>query len=64
MSSREWVSDAIIDLIGETSSELVDYVLHLASKCASSHDLAASLGSTGLPKGEETDAFAKELYSR
>ncbi|KAJ2907779.1 hypothetical protein GGI21_003546, partial [Coemansia aciculifera] len=64
MSLREWVSDTIIDLIGETSSELVDYVLHLASERTSSHSLAASLSSAGLPKGEATDAFAKELDSR
>ncbi|KAJ2064974.1 hypothetical protein GGI17_000575 [Coemansia sp. S146] len=63
MSLREWASDTIIDLIGETSSELVDYVLHLASECASSIGLAASLNSAGLPKGEATDAFANELYS-
>ncbi|KAJ2882734.1 hypothetical protein H4R27_003243 [Coemansia aciculifera] len=64
MSLREWASDTIIDLIGETSSELVDYVLHLASECTSSIGLAASLSSAGLPKGEATDVFAKELYSR
>ncbi|KAJ2024440.1 hypothetical protein IWW57_003734, partial [Coemansia sp. S610] len=64
MSLREWASDTIIDLIGETSSELVDYVLHLASECTSNLSLATSLNSAGLPKGEATDKFAKELFSR
>ncbi|KAJ2742957.1 hypothetical protein GGI20_004115 [Coemansia sp. BCRC 34301] len=64
MSLREWVSDTIIDLIGESSSELVDYVLYLASECTGSHSLGVSLSSAGLPKGEATDAFATELYSR
>ncbi|KAJ2834206.1 hypothetical protein FBU31_001803, partial [Coemansia sp. 'formosensis'] len=64
MSLREWASDTIIDLIGETSSELVDYVLHLASECTSILGLATSLSSAGLPKGEATDAFAKELFTR
>ncbi|KAJ1995164.1 hypothetical protein EDC05_001255 [Coemansia umbellata] len=35
MRLHEWISDTIIDIVGESSSEIVDYVLHLASTCTS-----------------------------
>ncbi|KAJ2232654.1 hypothetical protein GGF40_000367 [Coemansia sp. RSA 1286] len=64
MSLAEWVSDTIIDLVGESSSEIVDYVLHLASKCSSAENLASQLVDADMPPGDSTTNFAKELYKR
>ncbi|KAJ1942893.1 hypothetical protein EC988_006371, partial [Linderina pennispora] len=64
MSIREWISDAIIELVGESNSDIVDYVLHLAKTCASESDLTKSLVTAELPSSPATEAFAKQLFAR
>ncbi|KAJ2159904.1 hypothetical protein GGF46_002686 [Coemansia sp. RSA 552] len=64
MSLREWVSDALIDLVGESSGEVVDYVLHLAGSCSSEQKLAEALVAADLPRGEGTTQLAHDLFTR
>ncbi|KAJ2777214.1 hypothetical protein H4R18_005269 [Coemansia javaensis] len=64
MSLREWVSDALIDLVGESSSDVVEYVLHLATTCSSEKQLAEQLVAADLPPGDGTTRFAHSLYTR
>ncbi|KAJ2725240.1 hypothetical protein GGI07_001373 [Coemansia sp. Benny D115] len=64
MSLREWVSDALIDLVGESSSEVVEYILHLAANSQSEQQLVVRLAEADLPQGEETAKFAHSLFSR
>ncbi|KAJ1902145.1 hypothetical protein LPJ66_000234 [Kickxella alabastrina] len=64
MSLKEWVSDTLIDIVGESSSEIVDYVLHLGATSMNEHDLANQLVASDLPRGEATDKFAKDLFLR
>ncbi|KAJ2307805.1 hypothetical protein IWW54_004270, partial [Coemansia sp. RSA 2705] len=64
MSLHEWVSDKLIDLIGESSSEVIDYVLHLAAQSTSEQSLTRQLEAADLPKGQATAQFAHELYLR
>ncbi|KAJ1835818.1 hypothetical protein LPJ63_000812 [Coemansia sp. RSA 2711] len=61
MSLHEWVSDKLIDLIGESSSEVIDYVLHLAAQSTSEQSLTRQLEAADLPKGQATAQFAHEL---
>ncbi|KAJ1731311.1 hypothetical protein LPJ61_002595 [Coemansia biformis] len=64
MSLHEWVSDALIDLVGESSSDVVEFVLHLASTCASEQLLAERLVAAELPRGDGTAKLARDLYAR
>ncbi|KAJ2396197.1 hypothetical protein GGI05_001234, partial [Coemansia sp. RSA 2603] len=64
MSLREWVSDTLIDIIGESSKDVVDYVLHLAARCDSVDSLKLELVAADLPSSAETEKFAQDLYKR
>ncbi|KAJ2611788.1 hypothetical protein EV177_003316 [Coemansia sp. RSA 1804] len=64
MSLHEWISDALIDLVGESSSDTVDYVLHLASSCSSEGALVEKLVASDFPKGESTVRFGRNLYQQ
>ncbi|KAJ2389116.1 hypothetical protein GGI23_005903, partial [Coemansia sp. RSA 2559] len=64
MSLHEWISDALIDLVGESSSDTVDYVLHLASSCVSESTLVEQLVESDFPKGDATSKFGRDLYQR
>ncbi|KAJ1753853.1 hypothetical protein LPJ79_000140 [Coemansia sp. RSA 1821] len=64
MSLQEWVSDSLIDLIGESSSEVVDYIIHLAATCSSEQKLIQQLQAAELPHSSETAKFASQLYTR
>ncbi|KAJ2551273.1 hypothetical protein EV175_003751 [Coemansia sp. RSA 1933] len=57
MSLHEWVSDALIDLVGESSSDTVDYVLHLASSCPNENALVEQLVALDFPQGDATSGF-------
>ncbi|KAJ2655055.1 hypothetical protein GGH99_007236, partial [Coemansia sp. RSA 1285] len=64
MSLHEWISDALIDLVGESSSDTVDYVLHLASSCSSEGALVEKLVASDFPKGESTVQFGRNLKGK
>ncbi|KAJ1765222.1 hypothetical protein IW140_006463 [Coemansia sp. RSA 1813] len=64
MSLREWISDALIDLVGESSGDTVDYVLHLASGCSSEAALVERLVASDFPQGDATSKFGRELHQR
>ncbi|KAJ2842998.1 hypothetical protein IWW36_005706, partial [Coemansia brasiliensis] len=64
MNLQEWVSDSLIDLIGESSSEVVDYIIHLAATCSSEQKLIQQLQAADLPHSSETAKFANKLYAR
>ncbi|KAJ1938619.1 hypothetical protein FBU59_004385, partial [Linderina macrospora] len=64
MSINEWISDTLIDLIGESNSDIVDYVFHLAKTCTGESDLTKSLVAAELPNSAATEGFAKQLLAR
>ncbi|KAJ2498249.1 hypothetical protein GGH96_004453 [Coemansia sp. RSA 1972] len=64
MSLHEWVSDKLIDILGQSNKDVVEYVLHLASTCINEQALTQQLEAAELPSSEITAQFAHELFSR
>ncbi|KAJ2765838.1 hypothetical protein IWQ56_003942, partial [Coemansia nantahalensis] len=64
MSLHEWVSDALIDLVGQSSNDVVEFVLHLAATSPSEQALAEQLVAADLPRGDGTAQLARNLYVR
>ncbi|KAJ2082437.1 hypothetical protein H4R24_001605 [Coemansia sp. RSA 988] len=64
MSSHEWVSDTLIDILGESSSDTVEYVVHLATTCNNVQELEKALVVAEFPQNDDTSKFAHELFAR
>ncbi len=60
----QWVSGRLMSLLGMSNGTLVDYVIALAAKAKGPDAVASELAGYGLAAGAETDAFARELFSR
>ncbi|KAJ2134081.1 hypothetical protein IW136_004772, partial [Coemansia sp. RSA 678] len=64
MSLHEWISDKLIDILGQSNKDVVEYVLHLASTCTNEQTLTQQLEAAELPRSEITAQFAHELFLR
>ncbi|KAJ2529256.1 hypothetical protein GGH20_002305, partial [Coemansia sp. RSA 1937] len=64
MSLHEWISDKLIDILGQSNKDVVEYVLHLASTCTNEQTLTQQLEAAELPRSETTAQFAHELFAR